>query len=586
MATVIDSLLIRLGFDADTSGAASFETGIGRVIKTAGKAAAVIGGVGIAAAGFLGKSLLDTASQFEQFKTQLTTIEGSSEKAQKSLDWIADFAKKTPYELAEVTDAFVKMKSYGLDPIDGNFMESIGNMASGMGKSIDQAVEAVADAVTGENERLKEFGIKSSKDKKSNTITYTYSSNGETITKTVDNDAKAISKGLQEIMDERFSGGMDAMSKTWAGTIANLGDTWQGFLMQIAGAGIFDVMKDGLTSLSDWINNNEEAITNFALAIAEGFKIAIATIVAIYDAVSAAYNWLDENMQAIITTIKAIGVIAGVIGTALVIMYAPAIAGFILMKATGLLSFLILQAAAIASAAATAAAWLIAFAPFLLIGAVIAGVIAALWLIYTNWDVIAAYISAAWGNLVAAVSAWWSGLMDTLSAAIANFIIYMSTTFPTITAVFWAVVETISSLWSGFWSLASAIVTGAISVINSVIDTVTSVFSSVVATISEIWAGLWEGVKSMAGAAIDWVIGKVQALTGLIGGALGSIGKLVGFKMPSFSGASAAMGGGGKGGNTNNTTNTQNIKVNSIAEAIAISKAGTQAQRKSNNGYN
>ena len=41
MATVIDSLLIRLGFDADTSGAASFETGIGRVIKTAGKAAAV-----------------------------------------------------------------------------------------------------------------------------------------------------------------------------------------------------------------------------------------------------------------------------------------------------------------------------------------------------------------------------------------------------------------------------------------------------------------------------------------------------------------------------------------------------------------
>ncbi len=453
MATVIDSLLIRLGFDADTSGAASFDTGLGRVIKTASKAAAVIGGVGIAAAGFLGKSLLDTASQFEQFKTQLTTIEGSSEKAQKSLDWIADFAKKTPYELAEVTDAFVKMKSYGLDPIDGNFMESIGNMASGMGKSIDQAVEAVADAVTGENERLKEFGIKSSKDKKTNTITYTYSSNGETITKTVDNDAKAISKGLQEIMDERFSGGMDAMSKTWAGTIANLGDTWQGFLMQIAGAGIFDVMKDGLTSLSDWINNNEQAITNFALAIAEGFKIAIATIVAIYDAVSAAYNWLDENMQTIINTIKTIAVIAGVIGTALLIMYAPAIAGFLVMQAIALASFIAISIGAIAAAVATAAAWVIAFAPFLLIGAVIAVVIALLWTIYNNAAQIAAGISAEWQKLI---------------------------------GVFSSVAASISALWSGLWASVKAMASGAIDFVISKVQGLISMISGALSSITKI----------------------------------------------------------------------------------------------------
>lgn len=473
MATVIDDLLVRLGFDADTSGAASFETGIGRVVKTAGKAAAVLSGVGIAAAGFLGKSLLDTASQFEQFKTQLTTIEGSSEKAQKSLDWIADFAKKTPYELAEVTDAFVKMKSYGLDPIDGNFMESIGNMASGMGKSIDQAVEAVADAVTGENERLKEFGIKASKDSKSNTITYTYSSNGETFTKTVDNDAKAISQGLQEIMDERFSGGMDAMSKTWAGTIANLGDTWQGFLMQIAGAGIFDVMKDGLTSLSDWINNNEQAITNFALAIAEGFKIAIATIVAIYDAVSAAYNWLDENMQTIITTIKVIGVIAGVIAAALVMMYAPVIAGFLLMQATGLLSFAMIAAAAIASAVATAAAWIIAFAPFLLIGAVIAVVIALLWTIYQNWQQIAAGIAAEWQKLL---------------------------------GVFSSVAAQVSAIWSGLWASVKSMASGAIDFVIGKIQAVISMIGGAIGKVKELAA---YNPVALGGKAASWAAGKL-----------------------------------------------------------------------------
>lgn len=473
MATVIDSLLIRLGFDADTSGAASFETGIGRVVKTAGKAAAVLSGVGIAAAGFLGKSLLDTASQFEQFKTQLTTIEGSSEKAQKSLDWIADFAKKTPYELAEVTDAFVKMKSYGLDPIDGNFMESIGNMASGMGKSIDQAVEAVADAVTGENERLKEFGIKASKDSKSNTITYTYSSNGETFTKTVDNDAKAISKGLQEIMDERFSGGMDAMSKTWAGTIANLGDTWQGFLMQIAGAGIFDVMKDGLTSLSDWINNNEQAITNFALAIAEGFKIAIATVVAIYDAVSAAYNWLDDNMQAIITTIEVIGGVAAVIAGALALMYAPAIAGFIVMQATAIAAFIATSAAAIVSAAATAAAWLIAFAPFLLIGAVIAVVIGLLWLIYQNWQQIAAGIAAEWQKLL---------------------------------GVFSSVAAQVSAIWSGLWSSVKSMASGAIDFVIGKIQAVISMIGGAIGKVKELAA---YNPVALGGKVAGWAAGKL-----------------------------------------------------------------------------
>ena len=34
-----------------------------------------------------------------------------------------------------------------------------------MGKPVLQAVEAISDAITGENERLKEFGIKGSKDK-------------------------------------------------------------------------------------------------------------------------------------------------------------------------------------------------------------------------------------------------------------------------------------------------------------------------------------------------------------------------------------------------------------------------------------
>ena len=108
---MIDELLVGLGFDADPAGAHKFSASLNNVIGTIGKVGTVMTAVTSVAAGFLGKSLLDTASQFEKFETQLTTIEGSSAKAKASLDWIADFAEKTPYDIAGVTDAFVKLKS-------------------------------------------------------------------------------------------------------------------------------------------------------------------------------------------------------------------------------------------------------------------------------------------------------------------------------------------------------------------------------------------------------------------------------------------------------------------------------------------
>jgi predicted phage-related tail protein len=44
----------------------------------------------------------------------------------------------------------------------------------GMGKPLMQTVEAIADAMTGQNERLKEFGIKAEAIKGTNRIIYEY----------------------------------------------------------------------------------------------------------------------------------------------------------------------------------------------------------------------------------------------------------------------------------------------------------------------------------------------------------------------------------------------------------------------------
>lgn len=85
---------------------------------------AAASGVIAAGAGVFAKGVMDTASEFERYETILTTLEGSAEKAKKSMAWISDFAARTPYEMNEVTDSFVKLKAYGLDPLKDGLLNS------------------------------------------------------------------------------------------------------------------------------------------------------------------------------------------------------------------------------------------------------------------------------------------------------------------------------------------------------------------------------------------------------------------------------------------------------------------------------
>ncbi len=108
----------------------------------------------------IGALAVDAAADFETLNTSLLTVFNGSERAAKAaFDEITEFTTKTPFQLEEVASGFIKLKNLGLDPgIDS--LRSYGNTASALGKSLDQMIEAVADAAVGEFERLKEFGIK------------------------------------------------------------------------------------------------------------------------------------------------------------------------------------------------------------------------------------------------------------------------------------------------------------------------------------------------------------------------------------------------------------------------------------------
>lgn len=211
-------------------------------LATKGVVAAGVGGY------FFKTQLLDTAAEFENYEAVLKVVEGSSEKARKSLNWVSDMAAKTPYELAEVTEAFVKLRSYGLDPTNG-LLKTLGDTSSAMNKDLLQAVEAMADAVTGENERLKEFGIRASKSKGKITYEYTDKAGNQKTLSAADDDRKAIESTLRTIWNEKFAGAMRERSRTWSGMVSNMSDQWTRFSNMIMGAGLFDWMKSKLSGL-------------------------------------------------------------------------------------------------------------------------------------------------------------------------------------------------------------------------------------------------------------------------------------------------------------------------------------------------
>lgn len=243
-----ESALKRLRSASNFKVGAGF-TNIGSKLRGDATRLGIVGGV-IGAAGLaVGKSMLDTTAAFEKSLTILKTVEGSESAAQRSFGWIQDFAQRTPFELQQVTDAFVRLRAYGIDPIRGDSLRVLGDTASAMGKDVMDAVEAIADAVTGENERLKEFGIKASKE--GGKIAYTFTDrNGKQMRKVVDaNNRAMIQSTILAIWNSKYKGAMDEQSKTWNGMVSNLKDSWARFAYMVMQSGPFEGLKNELGGL-------------------------------------------------------------------------------------------------------------------------------------------------------------------------------------------------------------------------------------------------------------------------------------------------------------------------------------------------
>lgn len=221
----------------------------------------------------LGNDIIQVRGEFQGFENLLANQFGPS--AEKVFSDIKSFAKSSPFEVDQLTEAFLKLQGSGFNPTIEK-MEQLGNIAAAKNKSFDQLTEAIMDAQTGEFERLKEFQIRASKSGDQVTLSY------QGVAKTMKMSQSAIEDyilGLGEL--DSIKGAMIAKSDTFIGRQSNENDMITEFKNMIG--------KDLEPVINDYLDARVEIIKS----LQDGWE------------------WTKKNKDMLIISAEVIGIAAG-----------------------------------------------------------------------------------------------------------------------------------------------------------------------------------------------------------------------------------------------------------------------------------
>ncbi|KQO09440.1 hypothetical protein [Sphingomonas sp. Leaf242] len=245
-------------FDDIKNRAAGATPAVGGLVSNLGSMggkAAIVAGVALAI-GAVGAAAISAAAQTQKWMAQLETVTKSSTLAQESYAALVGFASRTPFDLGQSIEAFTKLRMLGLAATESR-LTSFGNTAAAMGKSMNQMIEAVADASTGEFERLKEFGIKSKTE--GDKVKFTF----QGVTTSVAKNSTEITKYLEGIGNTTFGGAMAKQMDTLNGAFSNIQDNMQQMLAAIGGGALGQAVKE----IAKTIANGIGLITLFMASI-------------------------------------------------------------------------------------------------------------------------------------------------------------------------------------------------------------------------------------------------------------------------------------------------------------------------------
>lgn len=234
-------------------------------------------------------AIMKTAGELERTQALLggmsteITKSGRAIEAASNFNYITRMAKQTPFDIAALSDSFVKFKSAGLDPTKGSMQALTDSVAKfgGNGETLKRASVAIQQmmgkSVVSMEELRQQLGeaVPTAMRDMATGAGLSMAELTKLISKGTVDAADAINKMLV-VMELNNSGAAEEMMKTWVGIQAQLKTNLQLAAKDVADAGFGDAMKKVANEINFAMGGVQfKQLTN---SVGEGLGEAVVTL--------------------------------------------------------------------------------------------------------------------------------------------------------------------------------------------------------------------------------------------------------------------------------------------------------------------
>ena len=287
--------------------------GIGAVsnkINSMGNMTIPILGVGAAAgAATVGKSMLRTAADFEMAGIRMKQTFGDQGDAANK--WLQKFATDTPMAFADTQQAMMRLKTAGIDPMNGSLQALVDYNAKvgGDAENLNGYISAISKGFIKCKLSMEEINPLLERNVKVFDL-LAQETGGKY---TADQMQKMLQEGklgrkaiaaLLRAMGRDAKGAAKEQMKTWDGLVSNLEDTWTSMQARFMEHGAFDTLKKEMGSFVDWLNEkiDDGTLDEFAKTVSDvlvkalqELKSAATEIKPILENIGSVMSWIAEK---------------------------------------------------------------------------------------------------------------------------------------------------------------------------------------------------------------------------------------------------------------------------------------------------
>jgi hypothetical protein len=189
-------------------------------------------------------------TEYESLRNSLDLVTGSAEATGRAMQFLEQFATRSPDQLNQLTAAYQMLLAQGLDPTEER-MIALGDTAAAVQTDMASLVDALAGGVIGNTERLDQaFGR----------FGYNFSSRNGVLSVQIGETSRVIGDSFAEIAAfaeelgrTEFAGGMERQARTMSGGLSMVQDAWSQLMIAIGDGGLREEVQALALSLADVI---------------------------------------------------------------------------------------------------------------------------------------------------------------------------------------------------------------------------------------------------------------------------------------------------------------------------------------------